>query len=96
MPIQRLSVTTVVPSRRDPYKYISFTLETEAESFDDVFEKLAEDGCLKGHRIQTNEIADGTRVAVERTPHIVGLNGIAVICPVHFDYVYSQEIAEDA
>ncbi|MDR6431262.1 hypothetical protein [Brucella pseudogrignonensis] len=95
MPIQRLSITTVVPSRRDPYKYISLTFEVEAEDFDDVFEQLAEDGCIRGYRIETKTLPDSTRVATERVPHIVGLQGIAILCPVHFDYVYSQEIAVD-
>lgn len=95
MPIQRLSVTTVVPSRRDPYKYISITFETEAEDFEEVFENLAEDGCLNGFRIEMKTLPDGTRVACERVPYIVGLQGVAILCPVHFDYVYSQEISHD-
>lgn len=93
--VQKLIVTSVVPSRSNPYKYIQFPFEVEAESFADVFEMLAEDGCLHGWRAHVSDTPDGEKVATERTPTIVSLAGFAFIAPCHFDYRSIEEVGVD-
>lgn len=91
-PFQKLIVTSVVPSRSNPYKYIQFPFEVEAESFNAVFERLAEDGCLCGWRAMVSDSPDGEKVATERIPTIVSIAGFAFIAPCHFDYRSIDEV----
>ena len=89
---QKLIVTSVVPSRSNPYKYIQFPFEVEAASFEEVFERLAEDGCLLGWRAMVSDSPDGEKVATERIPTIVSISGFAFLAPCHFDYRSIDEV----
>lgn len=93
--IIKLFVTSVVPSKSNPYKYIQFPFEAAVRTLGEVHEALAEDGCIKGWRIWTEDTPDGEKVATRRDPMVIGLNGIAFVAPCHFDYKWIEEVGHN-
>ncbi|RWX72543.1 hypothetical protein [Mesorhizobium sp. M2A.F.Ca.ET.039.01.1.1] len=77
------SVTTVIPSKSG---FVWFPAEFEQATLDDLFEDMAQDGCVKCQKIIL-ESQGGTRIARKREPMILGLPGIVTITPMHIDFV---------
>lgn len=84
----KLVVTTIIPSTNGP-QHVWFVFETAHKSMNEFFEDLADDYCVLGKRVTTQNV-DGKRVVTKREDHIVGVNGVVTIAPCHVEYVEAE------
>lgn len=83
----KLTVTTTLKTNSSSNANLWFVFEANYNNFDDLYDALAEDGCISGERVFTKDGGFGHRVVTHRVPHIVGVNGVATIAPCHVEYV---------
>ena len=77
----QLTVTTTIPSKNTEGN-IWFVFEVDGSSFDEIHDRLVEDGALLGHRIETRRQGRLT-VEAARVQHTLGINGVATMRPCH-------------
>lgn len=77
----QLTVTTTIPSKNTEGN-IWFIFEVDGDSFDEIHDRLVEDGALLGYRIETRRQGRRT-VETVRVQHTLGINGVATIRPSH-------------